>query len=420
MKKLLSLMLAMALICSLSLAAAENRNINRFLISMFDHLGSVDLDRQALTFSMTDYGSTLEASIQRRGGLAHLELREGSQRIVVEFTADAVWYLDEQSGQGGWLRFDEIEELAKTAMSAAGTFSDVMGLFGMGSSVDLDLDLDFGNLLASVFDYLSMLLDRGLSANSGRSPYEIAFRLSERDIAEISYQWMDKLIHTPKYLDAWYGVAKSLIGAYGGMVGGMLGDDDYSDALGLFLDLSGDLTEFDTKDALVRQWDENKEETYRQMTAGAGDTIVLDAAVDLTSEGDFVSLRVREGDSPDILTIAYEGSELVIAGEGVSDSIRISADTDSELVIRSDYSSRALGRLRLTDGSAWRLEAVGTSDYGEEQVLFSLGVAPGFSFTPLSEDSRVLHLTDVITRSLPGYGTDYSDLYNLFEYGSDW
>ena len=40
------------------------------------------------------------------------------------------------------------------------------------------------------------------------------------------------------------------------------------------------------------------------------------------------------------------------------------------------------------------------------------------------QDSRVPHLTDALnealTRSLPGYGTDYSDLYNLFEYGSDW
>lgn len=74
MKKALSLILALAMICSLSLAGAENTHINTFLINLFTRIGATDLDTQQLSLEDPAFPEPV-FQIERKDGLLNASLQ---------------------------------------------------------------------------------------------------------------------------------------------------------------------------------------------------------------------------------------------------------------------------------------------------------------------------------------------------------
>ena len=113
MKRVLSLLLTLALICAVSLAGAENEYINRFLIDLFNSVGGTDLDTQALSFSTPNSDGSI--TVQRKDGLFDLRLNipgySGPYRYAVQADDKGVWFYDAVQNNGFYTTFADLDEI---------------------------------------------------------------------------------------------------------------------------------------------------------------------------------------------------------------------------------------------------------------------------------------------------------------------
>lgn len=382
MKKLLSLLLALALLLSVGAASAENAHINAFLTRVFTLIGGTDLDSRTLRLDLKGPGVTVR--LARSGGVTRLSAERQGQETLIELNREHIAVQPEE-GRGYLLRFSSLTSIANSGLSMLGLFT--------GMSYDKLENGELDAILASLAELPGMLLEKGLAeeAENGGT-YAVTLRLTVKEAVTVVCDWIDKVAHDPVRYKAWCKVLKpaaAVMNRFAGQIQPAV-RGYVTDAVSWFTGLDKDKEEISQAD----RWAEKRAEmeSFLYGVTGAGDErIAVDARLTL-EHGDFAALRVFGPDGAETAAIAYEGSDLILRTGRSARQVRVRAENDRELIIDASDDGVTYGgetRVLLTEGGDWQLT-------GEAGGGFTFGSEPASPFEPLSprDDGSVIEITD--------------------------
>ncbi len=378
MKKLLSLLLTLALTLTCSLAGAENAHINAFLTKVFSLIAETDLDSRALVLDGGEYGTY---RLEKSGGVTRLTVLQQGQETLIEFNGKSV-AVRLPDGQGYWLQFSSITKILNAGLSMLGLYT--------GTSFDKLSDGDLEALGDSLGDLVSLFLERGLRETREADGYVAAFRLTEAEAMTALCDWVDRIAHDPARYQAWCKVLRPftvLMNHFAGRSMPISSRDrkQVNIAAEWFIGLGPDATASD------ETWANHRAEIEEFLLRGADDTrTTVNAALTVAENGDFLRLQAFRADGTESFRMAYEGSDLVIGGSGLSRQVRVSSEDDRSLTVSVSYDGvdfREAGTVRLEEGGFWWL----SSDFDGG---FSLSCEAAAPFVPLSGQEGMIEITD--------------------------
>ncbi len=343
MKKALSLILALALICSLSLAGAENSHINTFLVNLFKDLGSIDLDTQQLKL-VVPRGP--QALVERKDGLlnAWLQTNSGSyygSTYTFQMDDEKIWAADSTSGY--YMTLDDLNKVIEWASGSEGEekanlLEDYKLLYGKG---------------------IDVLVRECVRTETKDGKYTVTATLDSETGYKVLYAYLDAVVSDEKALNALMNIyravksepLKSLL-----HVGDESLDTSFREVFGI---PEGGAV---TAESVKKGWEETKDqfiEKYRQRTEELKkysyySETGYELQLALNDKGDFDSLtltvRIDTWDSyggnrqeTHTVELAYEGSDLVVLSDNkVYARVRAESDDEVQLYTMDYYGTEQL------------------------------------------------------------------------------
>ena len=395
MKRVLSLLLTLALICAVSMAGAENEYINRFLIDLFNSVGGTDLDTQALSFSTPNSDGSV--TLQRKDGLFDFRLNipgySGTDRYAIQADNKGVWFYDAVQDNGFYTTFADLDEiLIEVSGETDGrpnlTLDRLLSLFtkhiGAVSALINTQSSTSGSVVSTL---LPALLSGGplgglqptVATASGFTTITYTFESSQQTIMESRFSAVDALVADTESLETLILIGHAIGSDLLGPVTNATADDFDSMIREIFC---VDESEAVTAQAVQAGWAANRERLHEEMISSFStdsypqQTTTTTLTLSLDSRGDFDSLVLRgtttyyerdwdysthsyAGDPKprtyeNTVEIAYEGRDLIVKSDDTAVG-KITAEKEGELVFYNvdGVSQTEAARLQLARNEAY-------------------------------------------------------------------